>query len=286
MDDVVAAPLWKLFTLPHARWMMTLDERAALEGILVAMKPLLALEIGTARGGSLERISMHSTFVHSFDLVRHSELSDERFPNVTFHIGDNHRLLPRLLDELAAAQATVDFVLVDGDHSARGVRWDLEDLLSSRCVASTVILVHDTINERVRAGLEQVVWQEFGNVRFFDLDFLTGRLFRDERFFDELWGGFALIVTGGASGEPPIMRIDSYEAPEVFDAFRRAQGRGEASGRPSYHEIAHLERQVDDHRAYLTSILGSRSWRLTKPLRHADELVHRIASRQRRSTEG
>jgi hypothetical protein len=285
MEDVAAASLQNLFTRSHAEWMMTLDERAALEGILVATKPSLALEIGTARGGSLDRISMHSAVVHSFDLVRHSELTDERFPNVNFHVGDDHQLLPALLDELAVAAATVDFVLVDGDHAARGVHCDLEDLLSSPCIADTVILVHDTINERVRAGLEQVTWQEFENVRFVDLDFLTGRLFRDERFCDELWGGFALIVTGDSSGEPPLMHLDSYEAPEVFDAFRRAQGRGEASGRPSYHEIARLERQVDDDRAYLTSILGSRSWRITKPLRHADELVHRIASRHGSGTQ-
>ncbi len=259
---------------------MTLDERAALEAILVSMKPSVAIEIGTAGGGSLARISRHSTAVHSFDLAQHLEVTAERFGNVTFHFGDSHELLPALLDRLAEAETTIDFVLVDGDHSAHGVRRDLEDLLASPCTESTVILIHDTLNERVRAGLEQIEWNAFEKVSFVDFDFLTGRLFRDGAFRDELWGGFGLVITGGGLGEPAIMRVDSYEAPEIFDAFLAARTRGDVSGRPTYHEIAHLEHQVAELRRYVTAIVRSRSWRLTTPLRQADKLAQRILRRQ------
>ena len=88
-------------------------ERAALEGVLSVLHPSLAIEVGIAKGASLERISAHSEQVHAFDLERHPYLSATRFPNVTFHIGDNHELLPRLLEELAVADQAVDFAFVD-----------------------------------------------------------------------------------------------------------------------------------------------------------------------------
>ncbi len=105
---------------------MAPGERAAVEGVLRLLRPSLSIEIGTARGGSLEAISLASDSVHSFDLQRHSDLTSERFPNVVFHTGDSHELLPELLEELAVSGRNVDFALVDGDHSAQGVRADVE----------------------------------------------------------------------------------------------------------------------------------------------------------------
>ncbi len=48
---------------------MRYGERFALEGILESLKPRLAIEIGTAQGGSLRRIAAHAEEVHSFDIV-------------------------------------------------------------------------------------------------------------------------------------------------------------------------------------------------------------------------
>src|ERR1700675_2255162 len=108
--------------LGRSDWAMMPGERAALEGLLSALKPSVSIEIGTSKGGSLERISAHSQTVHAFDLGRHAQLTSERFPNVTFHIGDSHELLPTFLLRLATATQNVDFAFVDGDHSAVGVR--------------------------------------------------------------------------------------------------------------------------------------------------------------------
>jgi hypothetical protein len=55
---------------------MSFGERAALEGILAQLRPRLAIEIGTAEGGSLSRIADYSAEVHSIDLT-HDELSVE-----------------------------------------------------------------------------------------------------------------------------------------------------------------------------------------------------------------
>jgi cephalosporin hydroxylase len=48
-------------------WRMPLGDRAAL-GVLTQIKPSLSIEIGTAQGGSLERIAVHSEEVHALDL--------------------------------------------------------------------------------------------------------------------------------------------------------------------------------------------------------------------------
>src|SRR4051794_15650871 len=136
-------------------WQMSFGERSALEGVLAQLQPRLSIEIGTAEGGSLARIAAHSEVTHSFDMVLpHEEMRE--LPGVTLHTGDNHELLPPLLAELAEEGRNVDFVLVDGDHSSEGVRRDVEDLLDSPAVAHTLVLMHDTMNEVVRAGLEEV----------------------------------------------------------------------------------------------------------------------------------
>src|SRR4051812_15762181 len=98
-----------------APWQMTYGERCALEGLLTQVKPELAIEIGTAEGGSLRRIAAHSTEVHAFDLV--DSPAYHEIDNVTAHVGDSATLLPDVLENLADAGRHVDFALVDGDHT-------------------------------------------------------------------------------------------------------------------------------------------------------------------------
>jgi hypothetical protein len=76
-------------------WQMPLGDRAVLEGVLTQIKPSLSVEIGTAQGGSLERIAAHSDEVHALDLS--DELLVECPPNAEFHKGDSERILPELL---------------------------------------------------------------------------------------------------------------------------------------------------------------------------------------------
>jgi hypothetical protein len=247
--------------LSREDWAMLPGERAALEGILSALQPSLSIEIGTDKGGSLELIAAHSKTVHAFDLIRAPEVTSERFPTVSFHIGDSHELLPHVLEQLVSAGQNVDFAFVDGDHTAVGVRQDLEDLLSSPSVDHTVILVHDTLNERVRAGMEQVDYAAFGKVRLVDLDFVQGRALREG---GELWAGLGIVVAGfelgvGAAG-PAV-----YGAPEVYASLT-------ASARPDYNPLAEVEQELATQREVLAMIEGSLSWRLTAPLRAVSRL--------------
>lgn len=102
-----------------AGWQMSFGERATVEGVLTQLRPELPLEIGTAEGGCLERIATHSAEVHSIDLTH--EPVTRSFPaHVVLHTGSSRELLTPLLASFAQAGRSVDFALVDGDHSYEG----------------------------------------------------------------------------------------------------------------------------------------------------------------------
>jgi hypothetical protein len=172
-------------------WQMSLGERAAVEGMLTQLRPALAIEIGSAEGACLGRIAGHAEEVHTFDVVPPSLPVP---PNVTLHTGDSHALLPRVLAVFAAQSRNVDFVIVDGDHSPEGVRQDIEDLLDSTAVAGSIILIHDTANERVRQGVEAVRFAAWPKVAHVELDWIPGQLFAESELRNELWYGLGLVI--------------------------------------------------------------------------------------------
>jgi Methyltransferase domain len=256
-------------------WRMSLGERAAVEGVVTSLEPAVSVEIGTLRGGSLAAVSAHSAVVHSFDLSRDPSITPERFPNVDFHEGDSHTQLPETLEELARAGTNVDFALVDGDHSAAGVRQDLEDLLDSPAVGRTVILIHDTLNERVRAGLRDVDFRR-EKVTHVELDFVVGQLWDGGEFDHDLWGGLGLVVTGWDVVQPVRGGArPRYDAVDVFATFRRSVANGADAEAPRYGEIHRLEAQIADVRRSLRLMERSLSWRITAPLRSVRTLLRR-----------
>lgn len=174
----------------NSRWMMAVGQRAALEGVLAQLKPEVSVEVGTAEGGSLQRIAAYSGEVHAFDLA--FEVDRSAFSNVVYHEGDSHALLPEVLGRLEREGRNVDFALVDGDHSAEGVKQDLENLLASDAVKRTVILLHDTMNEDVRSGIESVEFERHPKVAFTDLNFVLE--FQDAGPLEDTYGGLALVV--------------------------------------------------------------------------------------------
>jgi hypothetical protein len=172
---------------------MSFGERAALEGILVQLRPRLAIEIGTAEGGSLKRIAAYSVEVHSIDLT-HEEVAVELPDQVTLHTGPSEQLLPGLLRQFADADRLVDFALVDGDHSFDGVANDLRILLNSPATARSAIIVHDSMNEEVRAGIESVGLDGYEKVVYYELDFVPGYMYREGVARNAVWGGIGLIL--------------------------------------------------------------------------------------------
>jgi hypothetical protein len=275
--------------LETSQWQMTLGERAAIEGLLSQLRPRLAIEIGTAEGGSLRRLASHSEQVHSFDLLR-SPAADE-LDNVTLHVGDSHALLPTVLADFARRGWNVDFVLVDGDHSADGVERDIRDLLSSDAIRRTLIVLHDTLNDEVRAGLKRIDYAANPKVTHAELDLVGGHLSFGGPFHHELWGGLGLIVVDD-SARPAGGEIDGderfYDLYELIAPVRDALVLGEGSGgaaepgsaltalRDSHGipaEVRALRDELAQTQAWLDSVQESMSWRLTAPLRAAGRAV-------------
>lgn len=259
--------------LTDIAWQMTFGERAALEGVLTQVKPELSIEIGTAEGGSLRRVALHSGHVHSFDLVK-PDPEIAALGNVTLHTGDSHVLLKELLAELAAEGKNVDFVLVDGDHSADGAEEDLRDLLASPAVGKTVIIMHDTLNDEVREGLARIDYAADDKVVHADLDFVCGHLSRGGDFHHQLWGGMGLVLVD-EDGEQiaGIGGDDFYDPFEIFCAARDAEVAGDLPSPPDSAEVASLRQEVQRAHDEIRSIKRSPSWRATAPLRAAKKAI-------------
>ncbi len=212
-----------LTLLSDDEWQMSFGDRAALEGVLAAVQPQLAVEIGTAQGGSLRRIAARSAEVHSLDIT-FEFLTGERPQNAILHEGSSRDLLPGLLSEFAAGGRTVDFALVDGDHRPEGVAADVQALIESPATGPTVVLIHDSFHPWVRHGLGTVDWTQ-PKVRQFELDLVAGRVTLGS-FDGELWGGFALLILDdqprGSEPDIRIRHIDVDERLEVADAWESA----------------------------------------------------------------
>ena len=225
-------------------WLMRPSERAAFICVLIELSPEIAIVVGIYLGGSLRRLAARADRVHALDLNPPSEELTS-LSNVTFHVGDSHQLLPQLLDELSAQDANVEFVLLDGDHSAAGIKRDVEDLLSSPAISRSVILVHDAANHEVRAGLEAVDYRASPKVTWVDLDWLPGYVSKQGPIAGEAWGGLGLIVVDadhGPSAGPAQIANDAYPIAQLFERVR----------------------ELEDVN---TRLVRSRSWRLTAPLR-------------------
>jgi Methyltransferase domain len=288
----------EIFT--DAVWQMSLGERAAVEGVLFQLKPSLAIEIGSMEGACLRHIATHAEEAHSFD-VRPPTL--EPPANVTLHTGDSHELLPPFLASLAEQGRNVDFALVDGDHTSEGVRRDVEDLLDSRAVGQTVIMIHDTANERVRRGLDAIHFPAWPKVVHVELDWIPGQLFAEPALRNELWYGLGLVLVDStrlAYGNGSVYEQRYEPAGPLLAEIRElvlARERvppGAGSARQEATELrkrlallsteltaararaaqlaAELEplreREQRAQRA-LAGITGSASWKLTQPMRTA-----------------
>lgn len=263
-------------------WQMTLGERAALEGLLSDLNPDLSIEIGTAEGGSLACIAAHSGEVHSMDLAPTASSPPS---GARLHVGDSKEVLPALLSSFAAEGRNVDFVLVDGDHSTDGVRADLVNLLSSPAVLRTVIVLHDTMNESVRAGIEKVRFEEFPKVRYVDLDFVAGFLFRRGPFAGELWGGLGLVLVDDgarAQRESPYedLHHDAHAALRMLRSLPNETDRGGGASRAGepHDRLEALAASLEEHRRALEGVENSLSWRITAPLRAAKARVRSVGT--------
>ncbi len=213
--------LW-LSLLQDTSWQMRYGERFALEGVVSVLQPRLSVEVGTADGGSLRRIAAHSREVHSFDIA--PSVADVVAPiaNAHAHIGDSRETLPAALAEFERAGRNVDFALLDGDHSADGIRGDVEAVLASGACRRTVVLMHDTANEEVRRGIEAVGLEDHPKVTLSMPDFVPGRLVvEDHTYSRQAWNGLGLLlIDADRQPGPAIVETEHEDIPLLYRLAR------------------------------------------------------------------
>jgi|LauGreDrversion4_2_1035121.scaffolds.fasta_scaffold23437_4 hypothetical protein len=196
-------------------WEMSAAEQFVLAGVLERLRPEVALEIGTFQGGSLQVLSRFAGTVFSIDSdPRVQERLAPLFPGVRFHIGPSRDMIPAAFARMRDSGMRLGFALVDGDHSAAGVRDDVELILRLAPADALHILIHDSYNPDCRRGLRAVRWEEFPEVRLVDLDFVPGGFHSRARggaFARSMWGGFARIETLPGRREGSILFGDSQQ---------------------------------------------------------------------------
>jgi hypothetical protein len=190
--------------LLHQHWQMSQAERMAMSHLLATIQPKLAVEVGTYQAGSLSLIARHSGWVYSIDIDPAIPEKFSQFQNTTFITESSTTSLPALLARLEAERAPLEFILIDGDHSAEGVRRDLNSVLQFQPTRDVYVMMHDSFNPACRSGMLAADWATARHVSFADLDFIHGKVVQQGGPFDgELWGGLALLVLKAAP-QPPV----------------------------------------------------------------------------------
>lgn len=156
-------------------WQMTRCEKFAFWCLLEKARPEVAIEVGTYKGGSLQSIARASRQVYSIDIS--PSCKDElgkQFDNVEFLTGDSRAILPKLLDQIQTRKENLGFVLIDGDHTADGVRSDIDCILTYVPTCPVYVVFHDSFNPECRRGIVSAAWARCPYVHFVEIDFVPG----------------------------------------------------------------------------------------------------------------
>jgi SAM-dependent methyltransferase len=197
-------------------WQMTRWDKFGFVSILEAAKPKLAIEIGTYNGGSLQVISKYADRVYSID-TDPSLRKRLQFSNVDYLTGDSRQILPGLLQSLEGKE--LGFVLIDGDHSAEGVRTDINNVLHYRPNRPIFVVVHDSFNPDCRKGILLADWTDCDFVHYVEVDFVPG-VYHFEPFDTappgSMFGGLCLAIMRPEPRTAPLTIYHSQKG--LFDA--------------------------------------------------------------------
>lgn len=220
----------------HDDWWMTDAERLALSALLADLRPECAIEVGVYRAGSLAVLARYSKKVYALDIDPECEARfASEFPNVQFVTGDAKDTLPRVLEQISAANERLGFVLIDADHSREGVRRDIESVLRFKPTRPLYLLMHDSFNPECRRGMKEAAWAESPHVHLVELDFVPGRFVTEEEpnSDGEMWCGFALAVLLPERRTGPLV-IHENESRLFESALRRSIYRNQRWWNPAY----------------------------------------------------
>lgn len=170
------------------------SERIALTGVLARVRPRGALEVGVYYGGSLSLAAQYSERILAIDIEPAVRDRFVKPDNVELLIGNSQELIPKALARFEQLGLPLEYVLIDADHSAEGVRRDLNLVLQYRPRKPMVILAHDSGNENCRKGILAANWNQNPHVHSVQCDFVPGQIIEHsiQNGRGEVWGGLAL----------------------------------------------------------------------------------------------
>jgi len=181
-----------------ANWQMLNGDRIALLGVLASMRPRHALEVGVYYGGSLSLIARYCERVWAVDVDPDVPKRFTVPSNVDLRIGPPATVLSDLLNEIEEAGHALNFVLIDADHSADGVRRDIEMLIHRPTPPRErmVVLMHDSGNPECRRGLQAASWSACAYVHHVELDLVPGQIIEHaiSGGRGQVWGGLAFAI--------------------------------------------------------------------------------------------
>lgn len=178
-------------------WLMSRFEKYTFLSLLEYLKPKTSIEIGTYKGGSLQMISQYSDRVYCLDLNSTFVNNLEgRFNNVSFKIGDSKQTLPDLVQQINNGEEILNFVLIDGNHTEKGVRTDINEVLKLVPKEPVYIIMHDSFNPACRRGILTANWEGCPYVHYVEIDYVPGVYHYDspEIRARSMWGGFSLAI--------------------------------------------------------------------------------------------
>lgn len=200
---------------------MTRIEKIAFHTLIKKIAPKNALEIGTYKGGSLQILSEFSEHVYSMDITDEPKKNlSHLYTNVDFIVGDSKKYLPDFLTNLQKEGKGLDFILIDGDHSASGVRTDINNILKYYVPQSELFIIcHDSFNPGCRRGIVEAEWADCPYVDMVEVDFVPG-VYHYEAFDTaearSMWGGFALARLMPEKRQEPLTVHQSQQG--LFNA--------------------------------------------------------------------
>ena len=194
MKSNIGVPFFTDFTVDFdLEWQMSRAEKYCLINLLQNIQPSVAIEIGTYKGGSLQVLNKYAKEVYSLDISKApKQFLAPKFPKVHFKVGDSLLILPDLFIEIEKEGKKLEFILVDGDHTTKGVKRDLHSILSYPHKNPITIILHDSFNPQCRAGIKGINYAQYPQVKYVELDYITGSFWHNNTY-REMWGGFAMI---------------------------------------------------------------------------------------------
>ena len=178
----------------HEHWQMMECERIALTGVLARMRPRGALEIGVYCGGSLSLTAQFATHVIAIDINPEVRGRFSLPGNAELLVGHSRDMIPRAIRLFEEMGLPLEYVLIDAEHSAEGVKRDISLVMRHRPITPMVMLIHDSGNPDCRAGILSTDWNASAHVHSVQCDFVPGQIIEHSVRGGkaEVWGGLAL----------------------------------------------------------------------------------------------